>query len=86
MKLSKVCPKCEGARIIENERVGFIQKMYKGQDRYVAALPVAVRRKKEPGLFYGENESLEEIGTFHSCTCKDCGYTELYAENIAKLQ
>lgn len=85
MKESKVCPKCKGEHIIVNARVGFTQKMYKGQETYVAPLPVAVRKKTVPGVFFGTAEALEEIGTFRSFTCAACGYTELYAENIAAL-
>jgi predicted nucleic-acid-binding Zn-ribbon protein len=85
MKKSKVCPKCGGAHIVVNARVGFTQKMYKGQETYVAPLPVAVRTKTMPGLLYGTSVSREEIGTFRSFTCAGCGYTELYAENIEAL-
>ncbi len=85
MKNTKVCPKCSGDRIVVNERVGFRQKMYKGQDPFIAPLPVLVRKTSVPGLLFGSSEDVEEIGTFKSFTCGGCGYTELYAVNPGAL-
>ena len=79
MKTTKTCPKCGGGRVLFTERVGFRQKMYKGEEVYVAALPVVASVKSVPGLLFGTSSLVEEVGTYESHTCLGCGFTELYA-------
>lgn len=85
MKKNKTCPKCDGQRILVSERVGFQQKLYKGEESYVAPLPVVARVKSVPGMLFGTSKTVEEVGTYQSYTCLGCGFTELYAANVEAL-
>jgi len=85
MKKSMTCPKCGSGRVLLTERVGFRQKMYKGEEPHVASLPVIARVKSVPGLLFGTSRVVEEIGTYESHTCLGCGFTELYATDLDAL-
>jgi predicted nucleic-acid-binding Zn-ribbon protein len=78
VKSSKRCPKCATRRFFVNEAVGFVQKTYKGEDPFVAKLPLVVRTEEVDGL-WGPTTKLHPLGSFESWTCLSCGYTELYA-------
>lgn len=83
MRTHHRCPKCDGARFLVVERLGFVQKMYKGEDPYVADLPVAVLQQPSGGLFGGTD--LVALGSYESWSCLACGLTELYARGLEEV-
>jgi predicted nucleic-acid-binding Zn-ribbon protein len=85
MKRTHTCPKCSGRRLVVSERMGFRQKMYKGEEAYVAPLPVVAQQKEVPGVLWGTSKVVEELGTYESWSCVGCGYTELYAQDMERI-
>jgi predicted nucleic-acid-binding Zn-ribbon protein len=84
MRIKRRCPKCDGTQFLVTEKLGFVQKMYKGQKPYVSPVPVAVGRQSTPG-FFGTSTSLVAHGSYESWSCIACGYTELYANGLDEI-
>jgi predicted nucleic-acid-binding Zn-ribbon protein len=80
VKRSQVCPKCAARRIWVIEPFRLPTETAQG-----AVLPVVTHQQGERSGFFAIAR-MAPVGSFDAYLCAGCGYSELYAKDIAELR
>ena len=83
MKNASACLKCGHGTIWQIDPISYADRDYSNA---IATLPVACRMVDNPdaGLL-GSATVRKAVGKFVAHVCAECGYTEMYATDIAEL-
>ena len=79
MKNSRKCPKCQCTRLWVVEPLRTVYEYSPG------TLPLHLDYDQVEGTNF-LNRSKRQVGTLDAWICADCGFTELWAKDLQKLQ